>query len=388
MKTSRILGLSLIVLIAACGRPDWSRAGVSHDNENAQQIAKKLKETRKSVVEAETQRRKILASLYHINRRMKKISSDKSRLTNDLLHAQENVKNIAKVIAGLEVQIDRQKIHLRRRLRALYKLSGQGYIAMLFSSQSAVELDESLRFLKIITANDYEMIQSYRENVAAYQMQKERLHAQVEKLVGIEKNIKRQESLLESEHKEKSRIASRLDKKKIESMNRIRNLRDQGKELGNESAINLADLLKPSIYERKGNLAAPVQGAVTQDFGLVIDDIHKTQLNHKGWRYLTAPSAPVAPIFDGVVVYAGFVKGYGNTVILDHGDHYYSIYSHISRLSVKVGDTLKRGDVFAEAGAAMKDHGDGIYFEMRHFSEPENPAHWISKKQIRHASLD
>jgi len=356
--------------------------------ESADHIAQKLRETRKNVVNAEAQKRKILGSLYLINQRMKKISARKSELTNELLQAQEDVKNIAKVIAALEVQIEKQRLHLKRRLRALYKLSGIGYVGVLFSRQSALELDETLRFLKIVTDNDYQLIQSYRNNVAVYQARKEQLRKQIEKLVSIEKNIKKQESLLAAEHKEKTKVASTLEKVRLENLNRMRDLRNKGKGLTDEEAAQLSDLLKPSIYERKGQLPPPVAGVVVQDFGLISDEKYKIKLSHKGWRYLTAPGAPVEAIFDGKVIYSDHVKGYGHTVVLDHGDHYYSVYAHISRPKVKAGDTLKQGEAFAEAGPLGKGGGDGIYFEIRHFSEPENPTNWISKKEIRQASLE
>jgi septal ring factor EnvC (AmiA/AmiB activator) len=77
------------------------------------------------------------------------------------------------------------------------------------------------------------------------------------------------------------------------------------------------------------------------------------------------------------------MQGYGQTVIIDHGDHYYTVYGHISRVKAKIGDTLKAGEVFAEAGPASRRMSEGMYFEIRHFSEPENPAHWIAAKQFQ-----
>lgn len=367
----------------------FSGAPAKAQSEDPQAIVEKLQESRKGLVEAEAQKRRILGSLYVINQRMKKITSAKSNLTNELFQVQDNVKNIAKIIAGLEFQIEKQRLQLRKRLRALYKLSGQGYIGIVFSSGSSLDFDESLRFLKIVTENDYSLIRSYQRNVAAYKVQRNRLRGQIEKLVGIEKNIKRQESLLATEHVAKLKIASELDKEKIANLNRIRTLRNKSEKIAGETQMAgaLSDLLKPSIYERRGQLQAPVQGSIAQDFGLVTDEKYKIRLSHKGWRFATGPDAPVASIFEGTVLFADQVEGYGRTVIVDHGDHYYSVYSHVERVKVRVGDTLKRGEVFAESGPPTKSHGEGIYFEIRHFSEPENPGNWITKKGIQQASL-
>ncbi len=380
-------------------------------DEEAMTIADKLQASKQDILEAEEQRRKILGSIYVINKRMKKISIEKGHFTNQLLQVQDSTKGIAKIVAGLEEQISRQRAQLRMRLRELYKLSGQSYIGIIFSQSSVGDLDEVLRFLKIVTDNDYQLIKSYKENIALYQKQKDRLHGQIQKLVGIEKNIRNQETQLAEEHKAKSKIVSKLDRQKIANLKQLQNLRSKSREISSTGEIpsssttasRLAELLKPSIYEQKGQLASPIQGEVVQDFGLIVDEKYKTRLSHKGWRYHSSHEAPVAAIFEGTVIFTGWVDGYGETVIIDHGDHYYSVYGHIARIKVKIGDTLNKGQAFASSGPAVgptfgptvgplggradEDHGEGLYFEIRHFSEPENPVNWILKSPVQQASV-
>ncbi len=370
---------SVIFLFAALALTSTSRAA-SPDAvpENMRDLADKFNSSKQKILEAETEKRRILGSLYTIDQRMKKISNDKGHLTDELFQAQDNVKNIAKVIASLELEIKQQRSQLRRRLRALYKLSGEGFIAVLFSQDSPQSVDQTLRFLKTVTENDYRLIHSYEENVAAYQAHKEKLKGQVEHLVAIEHKIKAQEGLLVSEYKSKSKIVSELDKQRVASLNQIKSLRDRTR--GDDE---VDELLKPSIFEKKGQLAPPIQGHVVQDFGLLPEDQYKIRLSHKGWRYAAPVGSSVMAIFDGRVAFSEWVAGYGHTVIIDHGDHYYTVYGHISRVRVKAGDTLKKGQVIAEAGGADSDHEPGLYFEIRHFSEPENPAAWIAEKELK-----
>jgi murein hydrolase activator len=337
-------------------------------------LVEKYQESRKLVVEAEAQKRKVLGSLYGINQRMKRISRDKGHLTDELFEVQYNVKNIAKAIAVLEEQIDQQKVLLKRRLRALYKLSGEGYMGILFSHGSPVSLDETMRFLKIVTNNDYQLMRSLEQNIALHKQQRDRLKNQIGKLVAIEKNIKHQEQLLVAEHQAKSKIVSELDSQRNTTLRQLKSLRSK------TQGLDLEEALKPSIFESKGQLTHPVQGVVVQDFGLMTDEKFKIRLSHKGWRYRAPKGTAVQAIFEGTVVHSAWVKGYGHTVILDHGDHYYSLYAHIARVKVKTGDTLMKGQTFAEAGGLATADGEGLYFEIRHFSEPENPAAWIRGK--------
>ena len=345
--------------------------------DDTQAIVEKVQKSKQQIAEADAEKRRILGSLYTIQQRMKKISHEKAHLTDQLFQAQDNVKNIAKVIASLEEEIVKQRLVLRRRLRALYKLSGEGYVSILFSRSNPADLDETLRFMRIVTESDYQLIRSYQSNIDVYNKQKTKLKSQVERLVGIEKRIKKQEGLLVVEHKSKSKIVSELDHKKDSNINKIKSLRTKNEVTGD---AEMAELLRPSIFEQKGQLPAPVVGSVIQDFGLVTDEKYKIRFSHKGWTYSTAQNSEVQSVFDGTVVRAEWIGGYGTTVVVDHGDHYYSVYSHIARLRTKVGDNLKKGQALGEAGALGDTTGFGLYFELRHFSEAENPTAWIAKK--------
>ena len=341
----------------------------------------KIVQSKQKIVEAEAEKRRILGSLYSIQKRMKKISNEKGKLTDQLFQAQDGVKSVAKVIAGLEKQISLEKVALRRRLRALYKMSGQGYVGIVFSRTSANDLDETLRFLKIVTDNDYKLIRSYRENIATYKVQKEKLKAQVEKLVAVERKIKTQEGLLAVEQESKSKIVSELDKERSTSLATIRTLR---RKTASAADSEVDELLRPSIYEQKGSLPPPYASKISQDFGLIVDDRFRIKYSHKGWQYAgpSPTSSDVTCVFDGTIAKAQWVPGYGTTVVVDHGDHYYSVYGHLSRLHLKAGDTLKKGETFAEASEK------GLYFEIRHFSEAENPARWITPSSVSTAQAD
>jgi septal ring factor EnvC (AmiA/AmiB activator) len=96
-------------------------------------------------------------------------------------------------------------------------------------------------------------------------------------------------------------------------------------------------------------------------------------MSHKGWQISVPRSMPIVATEEGSVIFSGFLPSYGKTLILDHRDHYYSIYSGLQTIKVAVGDEISRGGTLGQTET-------GLYFEIRHFSEPENPASWISVK--------
>ncbi len=359
-------------------------SGAETSDRDIKEIAKKINESKTTLVESEAQKRKILGLLYSLNQKMKKVTQEKSHLTDELIHVQANVKQVAHLIAALEQQIDSQRSKLKNRLRALYKLSGNGYLGILFSQTALPDVDRVLHGLKIITDADFQLIREYQQNVSIYKEQRAKLKAQVENLMGIEQKIKSKENLLVEEHKAKIYIVSELDQTKVRNLSNLQKLRRSTASLaGFESDETLASLMKPSFFEHKGQMVAPVAGKVVQDFGLITDEKFKVQLAHKGWRYATQRHAAVATIFDGKVIYNDWINGYGPTVIIDHGDHYYTVYSDLFRIRVKTGDEIKKGEIIAQTGAASLKYGEGLYFEIRHFSESEDPAHWLQKGPVQ-----
>lgn len=332
-------------------------------------LAETIRETKEVINESEFERRRLLGSLYAINLRMKKISTDKGKLTDELIQSQDAVETVVVAIRNLEMQIARQRVTLKSRLRALYKISGESFIGAVFSTKNAYEFDSTLRNLKIISDKDFQTIRSYRENLKSLAQQRKKLKSQVERLLLVEKRIKRQETLLAQEHHAKSALAATIEKDTLKRMSEIKKLRQR-----TVADVEIAHLLKPSIYEKKGTLAAPVAvGVISKDFGLRIDEKFKFKMSHKGWQITVPGPTAVLATDEGAVVFADVLEGYGQVLIIDHGDHYYSIYTGLSQVKVSVGDEVARSQALGATDLKL-------YFEIRHFSEPENPASWISAK--------
>ncbi len=372
----------LSVLILACLASPVARG---ESEESLQVLMDKYKETKENLNESESEKRKILGSIYSINQRMKRITRRKGQLTDQLFLAQGNVKSTARVISAMEDEIAKQRAQLKTRLRALYKLSGSGYLAILFSQNSAHEIDHTLKYLKIVTDSDYQLMKSYQKNIARHKQQRSHLKNQVQKLMAIEKSIKNQEALLEKEHLAKSTIASDLESKKMESLKKIQSIRSKTLTLSKDAPVDegLLSLLKSGFFESKGKLKAPVVGRVVQDFGLMTDETTKAQMAHKGWHIASGVGTTVSSVFEGEVVFSGWINGYGNTVIIDHGDHYYSVYGHIIPAKLALGTKVKTGEALGLVTNTSRKFGEGIYFEIRHFTEPENPGVWVEQKSLQ-----
>jgi septal ring factor EnvC (AmiA/AmiB activator) len=110
---------------------------------------------------------------------------------------------------------------------------------------------------------------------------------------------------------------------------------------------------------------------VTDEFG--------TETFRKGVELGVPAGAPVSAVADGVVRFAGWFRGYGKIVIVDHGDTYFSVLGHLDEIAVSVGDAVRRGDRIGSSGDTGSLAGPRLYFEIRRAGQALDPEDWLSR---------
>ena len=117
----------------------------------------------------------------------------------------------------------------------------------------------------------------------------------------------------------------------------------------------------------------PVTGTITARYGMKRAD----GPSWKGIFIRTAPGAAVHAVAGGRVVFADFLRGFGNLIIVDHGNQYMTIYGNAQSLAKQTGDNVSAGDTIASAGNSGENTETGLYFEIRHNGRAYNPLDWI-----------
>ena len=144
------------------------------------------------------------------------------------------------------------------------------------------------------------------------------------------------------------------------------------------AAARAADIaLAPAVPDGafaslRGQMRAPVSGKIAARFGA-----KRGEAKWKGMFIQTAEGADVRAVAGGRVVFANWMRGFGNLVIVDHGSQYLSIYGNNHALLKHAGDAVKAGDTIASAGSTGGNEESGLYFELRHLGQAFDPASWI-----------
>jgi murein DD-endopeptidase MepM/ murein hydrolase activator NlpD len=172
------------------------------------------------------------------------------------------------------------------------------------------------------------------------------------------------------------------EKRQEEAMREMREELSQlkGAALKQESSLQM--LIE--YFEDKRSLYAatpstwPVRGWVTSHFGNRTSPFSGILKFHEGMDIAAQTGTPVAAPADGVVIKAGFGTGYGNVVEISHGYGIRTLFAHNSRLNVKVGQRVKRGDVIAYVGDSGSSTGPHLHYEVRLNNLPVNPSRYMN----------
>lgn len=136
--------------------------------------------------------------------------------------------------------------------------------------------------------------------------------------------------------------------------------------------------VKP-ITDSKGLLIFPVKGRIVNRYGPYRHPRLNVPTFRNGIDIAAERGEPVKAVHGGIILYSSWFKGYGNVVIIDHGDHFYSVYAHLEDVFKSVDNRVEAGDVIATAGDSGALGATGLYFELRHHDQPLNPMEWLQR---------
>ncbi len=341
--------------------------GISHASPTAGpgEMRQQVKE---QFLEAEQAERQILGTLYSINQRMKDMSKRRDRLTDRKLVLEGDVRLLARNIAEIEIRLSHQRGGLSRRVRQLYLFHGESAIRSLFSSQSALDFDRNLLYLKRVTDRDYGLIKDYERSLKTLKGKRHQLDIQVRRLAKLQGELKNQETRLTAEQENKGTLLVRLKTTQSRHLTELKTLRKT--EMENS-------IFDTAFFEQRGSLPVPIDGPLVKSYGFIQDEKYRFRLAHKGLHFRADPGEAVRSVFPGKTAYVGEIPGYGLSVILDHGDHYYTVYAHLLAVNVKANEKVAAEARLGEAGGKSPWFGTGLYFEVRHFSDAIDPQPWL-----------
>ena len=283
-------------------------------------------------------------------------------------------------ITEMEGQIKRQQHVLGSRLRALYKEGGLVPVRILFSANGLGEALQRLKYLDSVMAYDTAVFRSYESKLQQLKTEKQTLTNVKTNRLTLEKAALSKKEELEKEKSGKSAFLKKVSGEKHYALQARKELMQSSEDLNSLIARLQEKLVLGkglSIVDKKGRLRLPVPGVLVNKFGRHKDKKYGTYIVNNGVDLKIPAGTPVRAVFDGKVLFTGPLEGYGNLVILGHGDKYHSLYGHLDKINVNTGEIVAEGGILGTSGDTGSLVGPTLYLEMRHQGKPIEPTGWF-----------
>lgn len=271
--------------------------------------------------------------------------------------------------------------YFKNRVKIMYVAGFLSEYRTLFSMESTEDLLQANFLLNSLAMKDKKEIEKLKQIRSEKEIREKQLKEKILKIEEIEK-----ESLVEKEKLSReiqktnvlfNEISQNSEKARRNLAETIENARKMDLYFKDLNFKNKVEMYGKNILLFKGKLSKPVKGKVIQGFGDYIHPKFKTKLPHTGIDYEAPYGSLVLSIFDGEVVFADWLSGYGFTVIVSHPQGFYSLYSHLDKIEVKKGDVLKTGERLGLSGGDPTKNFSGIYFELRQGKVAIDPVPWF-----------
>lgn len=289
-----------------------------------------------------------------------------------------------------------QQILLGNLLYQQHLHGKQEYLKLLLNNQNPNQIARDLQYYQYIARSRAAWLTAMRADLAELNEISTATHEQRAELESLRAMQSEQNKTLEKEQRARQQMLSKISqqlRQQRREISRMQNDENRLAKLVDKLTRMLAKPKSGSLFRNdnlpdsrfdgqpfeqlKGKLALPVKGDISNLFGTPRPD--STAL-WKGLFLRTSSGQAVKAIAAGRVVFADWLRGFGNLLIIDHGNSYMSLYGNNETLFKQVGDVLRGGDVVAAVGNSGGNENSGLYFELRHESRPLDPMKWVTAK--------
>jgi septal ring factor EnvC (AmiA/AmiB activator) len=349
-----------------------------------QRLERAIEERRARVEAFETEQRGLLDALEAADRAVAAAEDEAAWNEREVAAAEDAERAAAARLPALEERLARTRAAMAGRVVALYKTGELGPAQLLFAAQSLRELLERVRALSLLLEHDRLLVARARTEQADLAAARREAIATAERAERALAELAERRRGLAAERAEKERLLARVRSDRARESAALAELEEAAQaleqtlaELG-EAPEPLPELpAGPSFASLRGRLPAPVDAPIVRGFGRQVDAQFLTQVFHKGVDFGAGRGTEVRAVAAGAVRFAGWFRGYGRMVILDHGERFFTVHGHLDELRVAVGDAVEAGQVLGTVGDTGSLTGPRLYFEVREGGQAVDPRAWL-----------
>ncbi len=347
--------------------------------EKLKEIDVQIKEIQKKLSQINKEKKTLLNDIYRVEMMFYKEKIEYNKINLKIRRNQYQINNLNKKKDKIKKEINYSRKKIKKILRILYKLGPDVSIKIFTHIENLEQLFRNYRFFKILIDTNMKEIDKLKKNIEKLVVVENKIKEKNDELIKLRNDRKKKMSVLISIKRDRLSIIKNINKKRDYHLRLLRELKLEAKRLkdlikGNISGIYIS--LK-NLRKLKKRLIWPIRGKVISKFGKHKSTRFNTYVFNNGIEIKPGKNHYVRAIYDGVVIFSDYFKGYGNLIIVQHSVDFFSLYGHCDKFLKKKGDRVKKGEHIAIAGDTGSLHGLSLYFEIRIGLKPVNPLSWL-----------
>ena len=300
-----------------------------------------------------------------------------------IAEVEQQLETLTQRSAELEKARDEQQELVKRALRASYMSGQESYLKLLLNQEDPALSSRMLRYYSDFNDARLSQIQAFRATIDELASTSADIERASQELFDRQAELEIQLASLNENRTTRSALLEELDSDIASRSNELEQLtedRARLEELVEQIADAIASIPPPEqltpFSQARGSLPWPVEGARMNVFGAAYSD---GNLHRQGIVLAADTGTPVRAIPPGRVVFSDWLRGSGLLVVVDHGEGYMSLYANNQTLIKRTGDWVNRNEALATAGTNGGLGSPGIYFEIRHDGQAQDPADWCQQ---------
>jgi septal ring factor EnvC (AmiA/AmiB activator) len=391
-KDKRIRILCLLaggLLLFPLGHFLWAQDRSPQINEfkkKAQDIDREIEASEAKIRKFTQKEADIISTLNQVDLALNKSRKQITILGREIAALEEKIADTARASEELIQKIKANEQYMAKRMVALYKLNWLGKFQLVASATSLNELLQRKTAIARILAYDEKVMSQIMDNRRSLEIIRSQLRAQRDEKRRRAEQYQQEIDQMAAERTKRSKLLAYVRKEMSVQQATVESLKQAALKLDEKIqnlGVGLTGTAADEYFEDKpfqaykGLLKMPVKGKIVSLFGKFKNTRYDVLNFRSGIEIQTERGEPIQAVYRGKILYADWFKGFGNMIIIDHGNSYYTVYAHIEEVFKTTGDVVESGEVMATVGDTGSMTGPKLYFEVRHHGKPLDPMQWL-----------
>lgn len=382
---------ALLTGVVLCGTPAFIMAEDEDLTNQLDSIQQQVNQQNAIKSDAETVIGSVSEQLRQIEGQLRQATTELNTITEQRVAVENDITLNERQLAEAQKRLEGREAVFYKRVRDIYINGRLSYLDVVIGSKDFSDFANRLEVLKRIIDSDINLISEIKKERAQIEAHKKKLEEDRAKLVELEKAALAKQAEIEQKKAERNVVLQKAQNDRAVAMQAIEEL--------NASSAQISAMLKERQAARAaaaaaaaqavgqgssytwvqgtGQLGWPVSGEITSPYGYRVHPIWGTTIYHSGIDIGVDEGTPVHAADSGVIVWSGWMGGYGYAVVIDHGNGLSTLYGHNSELAVDEGQSVSKGQVVAYAGSTGNSTGPHVHFEVRENGDPVDPMGYL-----------